>query len=221
MFYGLCFAGFLIATNNLDAIQIPDGDRRFAVLANGGRMTAEMAKKLQTWMEQEGNIAALAQWLETSDLEKFDPFDAPETLTKKAMQEMSRTDRDEAFLTVRKLFGRAALFTGEQFHRAMVAEVPAKTAMREDFGAWASHRLRQTTTSRDGEFRMPLRKSDNKRVLILRWRDYEGPAVKTAEDAQAKVAIIEKILAANTTEERAALLRGLRVIHSEAGDAAE
>ena len=34
-FFGLCFAAFLIFTNNLDAIQIPAGDRRFGCLANG------------------------------------------------------------------------------------------------------------------------------------------------------------------------------------------
>jgi hypothetical protein len=216
-FYGLCFAGFLLFTNHLDAIQIPPGDRRFGVLSNGEQMTGEMAKALQTWMEQEGNIAALSRWLEARNIEKFEPFKAPETMAKKAMQEMAMSERDEAFLTVRKLFGKAALFTGAQFHRAMRAEVPQRIGAREDFATWVDHRLRQSTTSDSRRFRMPPREIDKKRPLILRWRDYDGPVLEKVEDAQAKVAITEKLLEAEN-EAVANTLRGLYVLHGKTID---
>jgi hypothetical protein len=209
MFYGLCFAGFLIATNNIDAIQIPAGDRRFAVLANGKRMTGEMAEKLQAWMDQPGNIAALAAWLEARDLRTFKPYDAPETLTKTVMQELSRTEREEAFLTVRKLFGKSALFTGEQFRRAIEREVGNDIARRDDFKPWVRRRLREAATSRiprkeprarrraatsrSEEFRM-LPRSDGTRPLILCWRDYEGREITSEEDARGQVAEIDKII---------------------------
>ena len=217
-FYGLCFAGFLIATNNLDAIQIPAGDRRFGVLANGGRMQAEMAKKLQTWMDQPGNIAELARWLEARDLRAFDPFEAPETLTKSVMQELARSERDEAFITVRRRLGKGALFTGEQILRAMQQEVGAEVARREDFMAWVRHRVRAAATAYDEEFRMP-RGPDGKRAYILRWRDYDGPVVKKVEDAQGQVGITEKIIGAET-EAQAAALRKWRVLHGEGWTAA-
>ena len=219
MFYGLCFAGYIIATNNLDAIQIPPGDRRFGCLANGERMTDELASRLQAWMDQPGNVAALARWLEQRDISKFDPFEAPVTLTKTAMQEMSRTDRDEAFLAVRKLFGKSALFTAEQFHQAMKqTKSQAGVAKERMTSPRGSTPARQATTSNNEEFRMPKRKGDGKRPLLLRWRDYDGPVVEKVEDAQAQVAITGKLIDAETDEAVAEILRGLRVLHGEAGD---
>ena len=37
----------------------------------------------------------------------FDPFEAPVTLTKSAMQELASSERDEAFLAVRRRIGKA------------------------------------------------------------------------------------------------------------------
>jgi hypothetical protein len=207
LFYALCFCSFIIATNNIDALQLPAGDRRFAVLANGVQMAAEMAVKLQAWLEQPGNIAALARWLEARDIDAFKPFEAPETLSKEIMQQAARTDRDEAFAAVRKLFGKAALFTGEQFKRAMQAEL---LVSGPELDAWMGHKLRQTTTSNKEEFRMPERASDKKRLLILRWRDYDGPKVTTREEAMANVAVTDKLLSAKD-EAQAEFLRGMFV----------
>ena len=63
-FQAPAFASYLIASNNRDALQIPPGDRRVAALANGGQLPGAQAKVLQAWMEQPGNIAALAGFLE-------------------------------------------------------------------------------------------------------------------------------------------------------------
>ena len=219
-FFGLCFAAFLIFTNNLDAIQIPPGDRRFGCLANGGRMTAEMAKGLQAWMDQPGNIAELARWLEaaTSDQE-FDPFEAPVTLTKTAMQELASSERDDAFLTVRRRIGKNGLFTADQFLNAMNAEVGTDTAHRDDFKFWVKQRLRAAAVSCKGEFRMP-RKPDHTRPRILHWRDYSGPEMATAEQAQEQVELTEKILGARSDKQAESLRKGLfQVVPNEADEA--
>ena len=217
-FFGLCFAAFLIFTNNLDAIQIPPGDRRFGCLANGGRMTAEMAKGLQAWMDQPGNIAELARFLEKRDIRQFDPFEAPETLTKKAMQELATSERDEAFVAVRRRIGKNGLFTGDLFESALKTEVGSETAHRDDFKFWVKRRLRAAATANKERFRMPPR-VDHTRPLILRWRDYDGPAIKTLEDAQEQVELTRKILAAASDEQAEKLREGMfQVVSSEADE---
>jgi LPS O-antigen subunit length determinant protein (WzzB/FepE family) len=174
-------------------------------------------------MEDPGNIATLARWLEARDIiSAFDPFEAPITLTKSAMQELARSERDEALTTVRRQFGKKAFFTSEQFETAIKKEVSYDTAARDDFSAWIRQRLRATSTSvkpatTKEEFRMPRRPSDGKRLRILRWRDYDGPEVEKVEDAQKQVEITKKILDAKT-EELAEQLRNLRVIHGGAND---
>ena len=116
-------------------------------------------------------------WRRAQDHRKFDPFEAPVTLTKTAMQELARSERDEAFLAVRRRIGKSGLFTGEQFHRAMTAEVRPETSRRgttsrsgSSSGCGPGHDVEQRAVP-DAE-----RKGDGKRPLILRWRDYDGPA---------------------------------------------
>jgi hypothetical protein len=209
-FFGLCFAAFLIFTNNLDAIQIPPGDRRFGCLANGGRMAAEMAKGLQAWMDQPGNIAALAAFLEARfKTMVFDPFEAPVTLTKSAMQELAGSERDDAFLAVRRRIGKNGLFTGEQFLSAMNAEVGSDTAHRDDFKFGVRQRLRAAATAIK-RFRMPPTFSRT-RAKILCWRDYNGPDAETLEliQAQEQVMLTGKVLAVGSDEQAEKLREGI------------
>ena len=209
-FFGLCFAAFLIFTNNLDAIQIPPGDRRFGCLANGGRMTAEMAKGLQAWMDQPDNIAALAAFLEARfKTMVFDPFEAPVTLTKSAMQELAGSERDDAFLAVRRRIGKNGLFTGEQFLSAMNAEVGSDTAHRDDFKFGVRQRLRAAATAIK-RFRMPPT-FNRTRPKILCWRDYNGPDAETLEliQAQEQVMLTGKVLAVGSDEQAEKLREGI------------
>ena len=97
-FIALAFASILIFSNNVDALQIPEADRRIAALADGVRMPPEMAKALQAWMDQPGNIAELARWLEARDIGEFDAYTPLRTVTKTTMQELARSDLDDAFI---------------------------------------------------------------------------------------------------------------------------
>jgi len=117
------FASYLVFSNNRDALQIPVDDRRVTALANGGRMTGEMAAGLQAWMADAGNIAELARWLEARDLSGFDVYAPPHTDTKATMQELARSELDEAFEAVRATIGPRGLFTGEMLLNAVVHEL--------------------------------------------------------------------------------------------------
>ena len=68
-------------------------------------------------MEQPGNIAALAGFLERRDLSGFDAYTPLRTATKAVMQELARSELDDGFAAARKLLGRGALFTGESLRR--------------------------------------------------------------------------------------------------------
>ena len=173
-------------------------------------MTDGDGEGLQAWMDQPGNIAALARSLEARfKTMVFDPFEAPVTLTKSAMQELASSERDDAFLAVRRRIGKNGLFTGEQFLSAMNAEVGSDTAHRDDFKFWVKQRLRAAATSIK-RFRMPPR-ADHTRPLILRWRDYDGPDVEKLEliQAQEQVELTGKVLAAGSDEQAEKLREGL------------
>jgi hypothetical protein len=122
-FSAQAFASYLIFSNNRDALQIPPDDRRAAALSNGGRMAGAMAAGLQAWMEDGGNIAELARWLEARDLTGFDVYTPLHTAAKATMQALARSELDEAFDLVRKTIGPRGLFTGEALQAALVSEI--------------------------------------------------------------------------------------------------
>lgn len=94
-FTAISFTSFLIFTNHVDALPIPETDRRFAVISNGDRGTPEMWAELNAWMDSDANIAAFAAWLDDVDLEGYSPFLAPAmTRAKEDMVEASKTDLD-------------------------------------------------------------------------------------------------------------------------------
>jgi hypothetical protein len=182
-FEALAFASYLIASNNRDALQIPDGDRRVAALANGKKMPAEMAQKLQAWMEDERNIAELARWLEARDLSRFDAYEPLATTTKATMQELARSDFDDAFAVARKLIGENGLFTHEQIQAAMDMELGGNAMFSHDHGRALRRKVRAEATA-VAEFRTP-REQGRKR--ILHWRGSNSPWMADAAHAQAAV----------------------------------
>jgi hypothetical protein len=193
-FQALSFASYLIFSNNRDAVQIPDGDRRAAGLANGKQMSAEMAVALQEWMDQPGNISALGQWLAARDLSHFNAYMPPVTETKTIMQELARNAQDDAFAFVRRLLGRSALFTGELILQAIVNELGGGSAS-DELQRWVKRRVRSETTMVGDRFRMPRAFGVGARHAILRWRDYNGPADISIADAQSAVAASERLIA--------------------------
>lgn len=202
-FMGLCFASFLIFTNHPDAVQIPFEDRRFTVLSNPAPMQTEMAEELTDWMEQEGNIAEVARWLEQRDLSSFNPYMALRTAAKTTMQEWSQDELDEALQTVKQKLGRGALFTTGQIWAAVLDELPSvATANSEALRIRIYRRLRTMVRRVKGEtedLRMP-RDYDNseQRARILCWRDFEGPDKLKTMEAQKAVEHSAKVLDGKT-----------------------
>jgi hypothetical protein len=182
-FTALAFASYLIFSNNLDALQIPEGDRRVAALANGLKMTPEMAQALQAWMDDPGNIAELARWLEARDIEAFDVYTPLVTKTKTTMQELARSELDDAFIAVRKLIDANALFTSDQIIRAVEEELGS--ARGEEYKNWVRRRIRSDAATLES-FRMP-RGVTGQRNKILYWRGADCSGVKSASHAQALV----------------------------------
>jgi hypothetical protein len=182
-FSGLSFASYLVFSNNRDALQIPDGDRRITALANGAQMAPAMAAGLQAWMDQPGNIAELARWLEARDLSAFDAYAPLVTQTKTTMQELSRSALDDAFSMVRRRIGPQRLFTGEQIRTAVAIEVgdamPAETIRQ-----WVTRQVR-AEAARVDELKTPAPEG---RHRILAWRGGLDRWVGvTAQDAQKEV----------------------------------
>jgi hypothetical protein len=186
-FEALAFASYLVFSNNRDALQIPDGDRRVTALANGTQMPAEMAVRLQAWMDQPGNIAELARFLEARDLSQFNAYAPLETATKTTMQELSRSELDDAFALVRRQLGKSALFTGEQISEAVRSEVgDGSEDMRKAIKRWIRAECTQLKT-----FRMVISAGRQK---ILCWRDRIGIEVSDENVARELVKRTQKIL---------------------------
>jgi hypothetical protein len=190
-FVAKAFATYLVFSNNRDALQIPAGDRRVAALSNGEMMPLEMAERLQTWINQPGNIAELGRFLATRNLSSFNAYLPPVTDAKITMQELSLSDNDAAFEAVR-LATRTAIFTGEQIMRAVAFEA-GENMHSEGFQRWIKRRLR-ATTKRCGDLRMPRTYDAGNRHRILHWRDFKGAAPTTFDEAQIRVGATEKAL---------------------------
>lgn len=187
-FMGISFSTYLIATNNADALQIPADDRRFTVLSNGVRMTTDMAVLLTHWMEQPGNIAVLARYLDTRDLTGFQMHEPLRTAAKTVMQELSQTDFDLAGEAVRRRYQRHMLFTGEELLAHFMLEMPEDERRSELYRRLARQWLRRYATAVNYEqnWRMPVDPM-GRRNRILRWRDYSGPPINSRRQARAAV----------------------------------
>ncbi len=96
-FYTTTCMTSLIMTNNLDAIPLPEDDRRFAVLSNGDKRDDDYWRVLNEWMDVRANLAAFARWLEETDLSDYNPYDPPlMTRAKRDMVDENKTVLDRA-----------------------------------------------------------------------------------------------------------------------------
>jgi hypothetical protein len=82
----------MIMTNNMDALPLPEDDRRLAVLTNGNKRAPEFWDMINSWMMVQSNLAAFARWLEETDLSDYDPYAPPiMTTAKMEMTEMNQS----------------------------------------------------------------------------------------------------------------------------------
>jgi hypothetical protein len=192
-FRALAFASYMVFSNNRDALQIPEDDRRVAALKNGARLPPEHAERLQAWMEQPGNIAALARFLEARDLSAFNVYAPLKTATKDIMQELARSELDEAYNTVRRRIGPSRLFTGEQVRAAVLHELGDPMVPSEVVKNQLMKKLRNDATQ-VADYRLTHTLGRHK---ILAWRDSVGASVAakwSREEAQTVVAKTNTIL---------------------------
>ena len=108
------FMSLLIATNHPDAVKLPKGDRRFAVITNGPKMTPEQRAAIRAWMAVPENIGALYRKLMALPVAaSFDPYMPPTFDGKREMIDLARSPLDIAWGMAREEI-RGRLFTGTQ-----------------------------------------------------------------------------------------------------------
>lgn len=83
-FAGRTFASTLIFTNHYDAVIIPNGDRRLAILENGQPQTQEYWTGVYAWIRKPENIAAFVKALVEIPLGDYSPYAVPMMTAAKA-----------------------------------------------------------------------------------------------------------------------------------------
>jgi hypothetical protein len=113
-YFGPSAMSTIVATNNLDAVKLPENDRRFCVITNSNEpMTSEEREELRQWMADPTNIGALYRRLGALPADAtFDPYWPPRFAGKRDMIELAQTDIDQAYATARVFV--PALFTMTQ-----------------------------------------------------------------------------------------------------------
>lgn len=88
-------ASFILLTNHIDALPLPEDDRRFVVLTNGQPRDTAFWDKVDKWMHDTRNISAFIQYLEDVVLDNYSPFALPlMTKAKMAMANSNLTSMD-------------------------------------------------------------------------------------------------------------------------------
>jgi hypothetical protein len=94
-FTAYSFCTFLIATNHIDALPIPAGDRRIWVGTCGEPREQTFWDAVNEWMGDPENIGAFARWLEDLGMGDYSPYAAPPmTAGKRLMTELSQSPVD-------------------------------------------------------------------------------------------------------------------------------
>lgn len=96
------YANLLAATNHRDALALPAGDRRFAVLENGGPLPTDQAVEVHTWLRDPANIGALWRRLRGMKTDYVPAGLPPRSAAKRAMVAASASDVDLAVEGVRQ-----------------------------------------------------------------------------------------------------------------------
>lgn len=158
----------MIMTNNIDAIPLPEDDRRLAVLTNGGKRDPEFWDYINDWMHKQANIAAFVRWLEATDMESYDPYAPPlMTAAKAEMSDISKTPLDRLlFDALERIEG---FFVPEQVMRKMSeSEARTKTKLPDHWREIALRELRrQTYTVRYPNLRKVCPQIGGKRYEVM------------------------------------------------------
>lgn len=97
------YANVLAATNHHDAMAVPAGDRRLAVLSNGGAMEPEFAVRVHGWLRRAENIGALYRRLKAAKI-SYVPSGKPiETEAKRIMVLASASEVDLVVVQLRAM----------------------------------------------------------------------------------------------------------------------
>ena len=113
-FFGLCFAGFLIFTNNLDAIQIPAGDRRFGCSPMAGGCRGEW-RRVAGVDGSAGQHRRAGAFLEARDISEIRSVRGAGDADQDGDAGVAGQGARRRFPDGRGLIGKNGLFTGEQF----------------------------------------------------------------------------------------------------------
>jgi hypothetical protein len=101
VFYIDCYANFLMFSNHEDALQLPEGDRRFMVLRNTDKpRSPEEYKQIHGVLQDDAAIAQIYAWLMQRDVSDFDGHRPPMTAAKRLMIEQGKTLADRLVETV-------------------------------------------------------------------------------------------------------------------------
>lgn len=92
------FASIIVMTNHADALILPNGDRRFSIMENGGTQPQEYWTKFYAWLDKPENITAFINELVALPLGNYSPFEPPAMTAAKAdMVESGASELDRAF----------------------------------------------------------------------------------------------------------------------------
>jgi hypothetical protein len=119
-FDGVSFCSVTVATNHANAAAIPVNDRRVTVLRNGREMTPAEARAIDAWIEAPGSMAALVEYLESSDLSQFDMFTPMKTDAKDEMAELAKNDVEHALADFASDDDRGRVFPKMFLERALL-----------------------------------------------------------------------------------------------------
>lgn len=167
---------FFIATNHADALPIPEGDRRIAVLTNGLPLSVEEADYFNSAVDNPLEVSAFYRWLLKRGWGSFKPFAEPPLFAAKiAMIDLGMSEIDEAWASALELLPE--VFTAEAVRKAVLASAHASGA---ELPASAKEVVKQL--ARKELFRVGWRDGKN-------WQVYEGQRkhsvyCKTAEAAR-------------------------------------
>jgi hypothetical protein len=104
-------------TNEIDAMFIPEDDRRFFVVHSDTDRAAQ-AERLSgywNWARDESNLAAVREWLARRSLSRFKPFaPPPKTLKHRAVTESLGYEEDHPFMVALRELGRPSVLFMQQ-----------------------------------------------------------------------------------------------------------
>lgn len=91
------FASIIVMTNHSDALILPTGDRRFAIMENGGTKPQEYWDAFHAWLGQPANVSAFIDELVQVPLGNYSAFEPPPmTAAKAEMVESGSSELDRA-----------------------------------------------------------------------------------------------------------------------------